>query len=194
MEIYLIRHGITEWNKERRLQGNSDTPLANEGIELAKEASERLKDIYFDRIYSSPLKRAYDTAVILRGNRDIPIITDERIREIGFGVCEGMNFDELVKDEKGPFKYFFDEPGKYFAPEGGESLKEVCNRAASFWKEVILPLDGICKRIMIVAHGAVNKAQMCFIENRGTDKYWDGGLQHNCEAVIIRYSDGKFIL
>ncbi len=192
MEIYLIRHGLTEWNKEKRMQGNTDIPLAKEGIELAEKAALELKDIHFDRIYASPLIRAYKTAVILRGERDIPIITDDRIREIGFGEAEGTLFDEMVKDENGPFRYFFEEPGKYFAPKGGESFEEVIERASEFWKEVILPLEDTCERIMIVAHGAVNRAQMCFVENRGPDEYWGDGLQRNCEATVIRLANGVF--
>ena len=71
MELYIIRHGETKWNSEKRLQGRSDIELNEYGIELARITSEALKDVKFDRIYSSPLKRAYETAEILRGSRKL---------------------------------------------------------------------------------------------------------------------------
>ena len=65
MELYIIRHGETKWNSEKRLQGRSDIELNEYGIELARITSEALKDVKFDRIYSSPLKRYYEAAVNL---------------------------------------------------------------------------------------------------------------------------------
>ena len=192
MELLIVRHGETLWNDKGLLQGQKDIELNENGREMARKLAGKLKDIPIDVVYSSPLKRAYETASLAIGDRDIPIITDDRIREIGFGEAEGTLFDEMVKDENGPFRYFFDEPGKYFAPKGGESFEEVIERASEFWKEVILPLEDTCERIMIVAHGAVNRAQMCFVENRGPDEYWGDGLQRNCEATIIRYANGVF--
>ena len=66
MKLYIIRHGETDWNKEKRLQGQSDTQLNEYGIELARITGEALKDVHFDYIFSSPLKRAYKTAELIR--------------------------------------------------------------------------------------------------------------------------------
>ena len=74
MELYLIRHGKTIWNAENRLQGRTDIELNEEGIAAAKELGEKLKNIHFDMIYSSPLKRAFNTAELIRGARHIEII------------------------------------------------------------------------------------------------------------------------
>ena len=91
MELYIVRHGKTIWNKERRLQGSIDIELAEEGIEAAELLHDQLisSNITFDRIYSSPLKRAKKTAEIIRGLNDTDIIIDQRLREISFGVEEG---------------------------------------------------------------------------------------------------------
>ena len=89
MKIYLIRHGETDWNLEQRLQGATDIPLNENGLELARETAQGLKEVPFDLIYTSPLKRAKQTAEILRGERDIPLIEEPRIREICFGIYEG---------------------------------------------------------------------------------------------------------
>ena len=74
MELYIVRHGQTEWNKERRLQGSADIMLAKEGVEAAKKTGTALKNVAFDKIYSSPLTRAYDTACYIRADRNIEIV------------------------------------------------------------------------------------------------------------------------
>ena len=92
MELYIVRHGKTYWNEQRKIQGWADIDLTEEGREVAVLSAEGMKEIHFDAIYSSPLKRANETAHILRGDRDLPVVVDERIKEIGFGVLEGADF------------------------------------------------------------------------------------------------------
>ena len=84
-EIYLTRHGQTVWNLTKRLQGSGNSELTEEGIERAKILSERLKSIDLDCIYTSPIKRAYETALILKGNKNIDVICEEGLRELSFG-------------------------------------------------------------------------------------------------------------
>ena len=85
MRLYIIRHGETQWNKVKRLQGQTDIPLAEEGIRLARETGEGMKELPIDLVISSPLTRAVQTAQLLTEGRDVPILTDERIIEISFG-------------------------------------------------------------------------------------------------------------
>lgn len=98
MILYVIRHGETKWNVERRLQGRSDVELNEYGIYLAKVTAEALKDVNFDVIYSSPLIRAYKTAEIIKGDRNINIITDDRLKEMSFGIYEGLPSNEVPAD------------------------------------------------------------------------------------------------
>lgn len=98
MKLYIIRHGETDWNKEKRLQGQSDTQLNEYGIELARITGEALKDVHFDYIFSSPLKRAYKTAELIRMDRPVKIITDDRLKEICFGVNEGVSSELITED------------------------------------------------------------------------------------------------
>ena len=107
MELYIVRHGKTYWNEERKIQGWADIDLTEEGRAVAVLSAEGMKDIHFDAIYSSPLKRANETAHILRGDRDLPIIVDERIKEIGFGVLEGADFLKIRGDKTSKFVSFF---------------------------------------------------------------------------------------
>ena len=85
MILYVIRHGETAWNKVRRLQGQTDIPLAEEGIRLAKETGIGMKDIPIDLVISSPLQRALQTADCITEGRNIPILTDtDEKMEIGY--------------------------------------------------------------------------------------------------------------
>ena len=86
MILYIIRHGETEWNKMGKMQGKTDISLSEDGRKLAQKTADGLKNIKFDYIFSSPLERAYETACIIKGDRDIEIVKDERLIEVGFGL------------------------------------------------------------------------------------------------------------
>ena len=192
MEIYIVRHGETVWNQSRLLQGSRDIELSREGREAAIARAEQLKDIDFDIIYSSPLSRAYETACIIRGNRSIDIIKDDRLREINFGINEGQSSIELQKDPNHPFYKFFHDPANYQAPEGGESLKNVALRTKEFMEQVIEPQKDKLNRVMIAGHGAMNKGIMCHVLHHGLDEYWSGGLQKNCGVFIVTLDDNGY--
>ena len=191
MELYIVRHGKTEWNGNGRIQGWSDIELTDEGRAAARKTAEALKDLHIDAIYASPLKRAYETACILRGKREMPVIKDERIKEVGFGVLEGEDVSKIRSGQHGQFTDFFDAPEKYQAPEGGESLEAVSERAGDFIREISEKHKNDT-RIMIVAHGAVNKAMMRYIRRSELKDYWKGGLQNNCGVTVVDYSDGAY--
>ena len=89
--IYIIRHGKTELNKANVLQGRSNYPLNEEGIEQAKKAAEDLREIHFDHVFSSPLTRAVQTAEIICP--DIKPVIDERLIEMDYGPYEGSDLE-----------------------------------------------------------------------------------------------------
>ena len=198
MEVYIIRHGKTDWNKECRFQGAKDIPLNEEGREAARKLGERLKGVHFDAVFSSPLSRAYETACIVSGvalrqaqgpqfNSQGPEKVD-LLTEISFGEFEGVPFDEWMNTDE-PRKYFFDKPGLYVPPKGGETFQHGCERAEEFIHTVLEPYykKNPDARVMIVAHGAILAALMCVLENRGIDNFWGQGLKGNCEETIYIY-------
>ncbi len=186
MELYLIRHGETVWNAAGKMQGNADIELNERGRALAGNLGRELENVPFDRIYSSPLIRAYETACLIRGYRNIPILRDERLREISFGSLEGSHYSDWMK-EGCPYRFFFREPARYLPPEGGETLEHLCARAKEFVQSEIEPLHKSAERVMIVAHGALNKGIMCYLEGHGTERFWGEALQKNCEAAVFSY-------
>ena len=112
MILYIVRHGQTKWNVQKRLQGASDTDLNENGIALAKVTGEALKEVPFSCCFTSPLKRARDTAELVLGERknSVPVYPDDRIREISFGVWEGQDSILLPQEM---LDNFFHHPEKY---------------------------------------------------------------------------------
>lgn len=190
MELYIIRHGETDWNSEKRLQGRSNTELNSYGIELAEITGRALKEVSFDRIYASPLKRAYHTAELIRGNREVEIETDERLLEISFGEYEGVPVSELPKE----FSNFFDAPDKFVPAEGGETYEELVARAGSFIEEVVVPASKELDRMLIVAHGALNKALMLNLNHQPIKEMWSGIFQRNCCVNIYEINGHDYKL
>lgn len=187
MKLYIIRHGETQWNKEKRLQGRSNVQLNEYGRELARITGEALKEIHFNEVYSSPLDRAYETAQIITGGR-CDIIKDELLTEISFGVHEGIPTSELGES----INNFFFAPEKYVPAEGGETYEEACARAKEFLENVIYPMRGTDKNVLIVAHGAMNKALMLNLKNLEIKDIWKGEFQRNCCVNQYELTENDF--
>lgn len=192
MKIYLFRHGETDWNKARRLQGQSDIPLNDGGRELAARTALALAQIPFDRAFASPLGRAVETARILLGDRKIPLETDDRLKEMHFGEYEGADFDAAKRPGSGhPLQDFFCNPQCYVPPEGAESIQEAMVRGRAFLEEKILPLEGKCENILVVAHGALNRSILSAVADIPLERFWQMGLP-NCAASILSLENGRF--
>ena len=129
MEIYFVRHGQTIWNVEKRFQGLSDSPLTELGITQAKLLGEKLKDIKFDKFYSTSLKRAYDTANYIKGNRKQKVEIFDDFVEISMGDMEGIKQEDFKKLYPEQVKNFFFNQLEYDPSSfGGESFLEVRER------------------------------------------------------------------
>lgn len=191
MIIYLMRHGETDWNKKTCFQGQTDVPLNDYGRELARITSEALKDVDFQAVFCSPLSRAAETARIMLRDRQIPVFTDDRLKEISFGVKEGSNIERMRNDPEEPFYYLLNEPGNYVPPEGAESLPELYGRSAAFMRERILPLEKRYKTILIVAHGAMNRSIVNPIAGIPMSDFWNIKMP-NCTVSILSLRDGRF--
>ncbi len=193
MKIYLFRHGETEWNKDRRLQGQSDVPLNAFGRELAEETARALEreGVVFDRAFSSPLSRALETARILTAGRNISLETDRRLMEMNFGAYEGSAFDPPKKDPAHPLHDFLCRPEAYVPAAGAESFGEVMARARNFLEEKILPLEGSCGTVLVAAHGAFNRCLLGTVRNMPLEDFWKVGLP-NCAVSILSMEAGKF--
>ncbi|MCM1344520.1 MAG: histidine phosphatase family protein [Muribaculaceae bacterium] len=189
MQIYLMRHGETDWNKARRLQGQSDIPLNEYGRELAVKTAEALADVSFDMAFCSPLGRAQETARIILGDRKTPLYTDARLKEINFGTNEGICFDAAKRNPEDPLHDFFCKPDLYVPPEGAESFAQVAERGHGFLQEKVLPLEGKCDTLLIVAHGAFNRSLLNAVLGTPLKDFWRISLP-NCAVSILSLEAG----
>jgi broad specificity phosphatase PhoE len=131
MLLTLVRHGPTQWNALGRFQGRTDVPLSVEGRRQARALAEALRDEHYDRIYSSDLERASETARIVAESRDLEIFSDPRLREFDFGRWEGLTWDEIGATS--PQVVTNDATGvRQYAAEGGETFEQVRSRLGSF--------------------------------------------------------------
>ena len=194
MLLYVLRHGVTRWNKLKKVQGTMDIPLALEGIELAEKTGKALRDVPFDICFTSPLTRARQTAQCVLGDREIPVIEDKRIQEIDFGVLEGTQF----KDAQGQIvsremEIFFEDPLNFKRPENGENISDILKRTREFWIEKTTDPALADKTVLVSSHGCAVRA---LLQNIYQDPahFWHGCVPPNCSINLVEVKDGKIRL
>lgn len=191
MRLYIIRHGETLWNTQGRLQGRADIELNENGIRLAKITGENLKDVPFDLAFTSPLKRAKETAKLVLGERKISLIEDQRIQEVSFGEWEGLCCrGENCQVPADRFPKFFKNAFCYTPPEGGETVEQVIERTNDFYQELLHTSEYQDKTILIALHGCSSRALLCNILGKEND-FWRGKVPPNCAVSIIDVVDGR---
>ena len=195
MRLYIIRHGETDWNKARKVQGSVDIPLNAYGRHLAKGTAKGFEQLHFDLAYTSPLKRAKETAEIILENRETPLCIDKRLEEISFGIYEGMVCDSQNDSEQfWAFDKLFTQPEAY-VPMGGESLEELSSRAGEFLEELKKKFGGQDKQILVVSHGATLNALLNHVKgNHDVANFWPGNVFPNCGVAVVRVEDGNYVI
>lgn len=192
MEIYFVRHGQTIWNVEKRFQGLSDSPLTELGITQAKLLGKKLKDIKFDKFYSTSLKRANDTANYIKGNREQEVEIFDDFVEISMGDMEGIQQEEFKKLYPEQVKNFFFNQLEYDPSSfGGESFLEVRERVAKGLDKFI-DLNKDYERVLVVSHGATLKTLLHYISGKDISTLSDEVIPKNTSYTIVKYENGKF--
>ena len=194
MLLYVLRHGVTRWNKLKKVQGTMDIPLAPEGIELAEKTGKALRDVPFDICFTSPLTRARQTAQCVLGDREIPVIEDKRIQEIDFGVLEGTQFkDAQGKIVSREMEIFFEDPLNFKRPENGENISDILKRTREFWIEKTTDPALADKTVLVSSHGCAVRA---LLQNIYQDPahFWHGCVPPNCSINLVEVKDGKIRL
>ncbi len=195
MDIYFLRHGETKWNTRGRIQGQKNTRLSEKGLEQARLTAEGMKDIPFDIIYSSPLERAYETAQIVRGERNIPIIRDDRLKEISFGADEGRHINRILANPAFTRKQrYFNDPVHYRGAKGGESFRDVNKRIWSFVEEILLPLEGHKSCVLVTAHVNVIRSFIQQLNHRPLEAFKKTTFQQNCAVAKFHCENGTFAM
>lgn len=160
--LYLIRHGATEGNHEKRYKGSIDVPISREGLEQVARAAAFIRaDLQGDEltaIYTSPLSRAVDSAQIIAEMFGLEPVIHEDLKERNFGVWEGMTFSEIREKYPDEFSKWADNPLEH-SPVGGESSAEVSDRITPAVEAIVSQHDG--ESFAIVGHGGINRIIIC---------------------------------
>ena len=191
MEIIIVRHGETQHNKAKKMQGSLPGILTEKGKNQARQVAESLKQFEFTHIYCSSLNRAKQTAEILSEVLSLPITIDGRLDEKNFGVWENRSFDELMHEYPELEKNFSWEVWN-ITPDKAEPLSELTERAVDFLTEMTRRHRG-SDRILAVSHGGPMRVVLGFINGGEPEEYMARHLD-NGQVIRLRYEGSKFIL
>jgi broad specificity phosphatase PhoE len=182
--LYLIRHGATTWNKQKRYCGYIDVPLSKEGRDQAAKLAKRIKPIKFDAVYSSNLKRAVRTARIVFGKtRKITIVPD--LQEMNFGILEGLHHDQIIKKYGDIYKKWMQNPYKNHIPKG-EDIKPFQKRVTNAIKKIVAANRG--KTIAAVCHGGtISVFVMAVLKKKSFWKY----VPRSTSVTVVKYRNNK---
>jgi broad specificity phosphatase PhoE len=163
LRLFLVRHGQTNANFNHLIQGTSDGPLNQAGIEQAARLGLFLRNVHLDCIQASDLVRAKDTAAMVAGHHHLNIEVDSRLREWDCGELDGMPaavFLKMIKESGKPISLF--------APPGGETLNDVLLRAESYLSD--LKAHHMGDAVLLVAHGDIMRILLSCLLNIGADQ------------------------
>lgn len=176
MHLYVVRHGQTEWNVLKKMQGSADIPLNKKGIQQARQTKNNLDNINLDMIFCSPLIRAKQTAEIINEERNLKIVFDDKLRERNYGEFEGTS--------KSSFNYNdFWAYGKNLKYDKAENVQDFFKRIYDFLDSIKEKYYG--KNILIVCHAGVVKAIECYANKMLADEEIGPFLPDN--ASILKY-------
>jgi probable phosphoglycerate mutase len=187
--LYITRHGETLWNTQKRMQGWLDSDLTEIGIQNAMLLGERLKGINFVAAYISPSGRTRTTSNLILGNRDIPLIFDDNLREINLGGWEGETLQSIKEKYPVEFDRFWNAPHLY-TPVGGENFAAIRERALHV-------LDTIKKEhtdgnILIVTHSVMIKSLLSIIKNLSIENIWEPPFIKDTSLTVVETMESEY--
>lgn len=175
MKIYYVRHGQTDLNLAKKMQGGGTEKELNEtGISQAYNTKKELENVKYNLVICSPMKRAKQTAEIINEGRDIPIITDERIRERKLGDYEGRDVTEEMENNIWDYKLNYNIPN-------GENLHDFEKRINEFFDDIKEKYHD--KTILIVAHGGIAKVIKSHLYGMPESQNLAEISMNNCEII-----------
>lgn len=187
--VHLIRHGETNWNRERRAQGQQESVLTDQGIAQAQALAASIADLPIGEVFCSSSVRARQTAETLFAEREIPVEYCDLLRELHMGEWEGRLYDEIEAADPEQFRAFWQEPQSFVLP-GAETFEKLQQRALN--RLTSLLKQSSAREIAIVSHGAWIKTLLCHIESRPLDQLWHPPALHNCaHSIIDLHDDGS---
>jgi len=182
LTLYITRHGQTEWNVESRMQGWADSPLTDLGMTAASQLGKRLEHVSLDAVYSSTSGRTIHTAQLIIGERNLPLIQKEDLREIHVGEWQGKVSSDIERDYAEQLKTYYERPSQYKS-NTGESFHMLKER-------VLRAIDEIAAahpngNVLIVTHGVVKKCLINHFSGAELDLLWDPPFIHGTSLTVM---------
>jgi len=169
LRVLLVRHAETTWNRERRYQGWTDTALSETGRAQAEAAGRLLAREPLAAVWSSPLRRAHETAAAIAGPQGLPVRVSQAFKEMGFGDWEGLTVAEVSARFAEEHRAWIETPHLAVRP-GGEALEDVRRRVLAGLDALRLAHDG--QSICLVAHGVPSRLLILAALGLGPDRLW----------------------
>ena len=182
MKIWIARHGQTDLNRDKRMQGLTDCPLNEKGIMQARQSRKNIGDVYFDAVYASPLERARVTGSIIGNVGLSEVIVDERLIETDFGRYEKCKYYLM-----GPaMTLYWMFPKVFPVPDTVETLDSMKARASSFLRELE---SRDYENVLVACHGGIMRALCGYLDEAPDGLHWERAK--NCEIRVYEYKGGK---
>lgn len=184
MELILVRHGETLFNRERKVQGIADIELNDTGLRQAHQLALSLKDHEIHQIYSSPLRRAYQTAEAINQFHDVPINKRSGLMEMDVGDFEGLSFQELRANEKDFLRKWTADPAMTKMPNG-ESIIELQERAWNAIEDIIIRAENA----LVVSHNFTIAAILCKVKCVDLSQFKNFCVE-TASKTIVQFKNG----
>ena len=210
MQLYITRHGETLWNKEGRMQGWKNSDLTEKGIENAEKLGKSLINTEFDRVYCSPAGRTLQTAKCILQHKNNEIIPKDYLREMCFGIWEGMSYDDIKEKYSIEHYNMWNKPQEYVPVlideelnlseqeiYNGESYADLINRAKTALEDIYntSKSEGH-ETVLVVTHAAFIKAIYSIVKKLELKDFWQEPFVYDTSLSILEINeDGmNFIL
>lgn len=188
-EIILVRHGETEWNVTKIFRGRIDIELSQTGMKQAELLAEYLSDTKVDAIYSSPLKRALQTAEVIACYHRLSVEITPALLDFHFGRWQGLSRQEVKDKYKALYAEWLKNPHQVQIPDG-EKLDDVRKRALGVVESIIAEHGGT---VILVSHRVVNKVLICALLGLDNSHFWNIA-QDACGITLFTYENNRFVL
>ncbi|MDI6704107.1 MAG: histidine phosphatase family protein [bacterium] len=186
MELILIRHAESNWNKTCRVQGTRDPHLSEIGRRQGELIAQRFNNERLDIIYASPLKRAYQTAEILAKKKNVRLILEERLKEINLGEWQGKTLKEINRRYGDMLNRWYEKPEDVNLP-GGERLLEFKDRVVNVFTEI--KRRYFSRRVVVVTHGGVISIYLVHLLGMNPNRVWRIALKNASISIIKFYGE-----
>ncbi len=188
--LWIVRHGQTDWNVQKRYQGHSDIPLNASGEAQARQVGARLAAERLHAIISSDLQRAVQTAQAIAIHHPLTVQLESRLRESHFGVFEGLRYKDVIDQYRAMAEAWFADPER--PPQGGEKLSEVAARVSQA-VDALIAQTADNQRLLLVGHDGALRLLLCHLLEMPVTQYWRFNLAP-CSLTRVNVYPGGAIL